>query len=442
MSIKCLILSHAFNMDGRAASQTITDKVAALRESGLELFVLSAITGEKDKHLKHRRIIGIGPSALRFDLRHLLARHIGRGYAYTLIMAFTSLSLAPFILIEKVFVGLSSQWSWAILSSIQGLIWMRKYDIKLIYSTGGAWSAHFSGWILKLLTKAPWIVEFHDPMVELPTSSTTLTNYRERVVKKLIERLACNKATLIWWFTEAALDQAAQRYPAQRDKLFCTLPGAMPPQERIKYQRKDRVRFAHFGSLSATRSLSHFVTGLSELFKSNPHLIGHIEVHIYGSKIDELAKQLILDSNMSACFVEHGRIERSEETLASGREKILTLMQQSDCLILLHGCHENCELYIPSKLYEYWWASRPIFALVHQNPQLEAIVKAIHPENFLIATLAPVSAYRESLERFIKMWQEGVFDNFCPALTPATPEAAVDLILEKLREKNLICEMK
>lgn len=440
MSIKCLILSHAFNMDGRAASQTITDKVAALRESGLELFVLSAITGERDKHLKHRRIIGIGPSALRFDLRHLLARHIGRGYAYTLIMAFTSLSLAPFILIEKVIVGLSSHWSWTIISSIQGLIWMKKYDIDLIYSTGGAWSAHLSGWILKLITKAPWIVEFHDPMVELSTSSTTLTNYRERVVKKLIERLACNEATLIWWFTEAALEQAARRYRAQRDKLFCTLPGAMPPKERVKYQRGDRVRFAHFGSLSATRSLSHFVTGLSELFKSNPQLMSLIEVHIYGSKIDNLANQLILDNNISACFVEHGRIEKSEETLASGREKILTLMQQSDCLILLHGCDENCELYIPSKLYEYWWASRPIFALVHQNPQLESIVKAIHPENFLIATLAPVLTYRESLERFIKMWQNGEFDNFCPALLPASPGAAVELIVEKLREKTILFE--
>ena len=42
-----LILSHCFNMDGRAASQTITDKLPYFIESGINLYVLSAITGKK-----------------------------------------------------------------------------------------------------------------------------------------------------------------------------------------------------------------------------------------------------------------------------------------------------------------------------------------------------------------------------------------------------------
>ena len=37
-----LILAHGFNMDGRAASQTITDKVPYLLAAGLDLTVLSA----------------------------------------------------------------------------------------------------------------------------------------------------------------------------------------------------------------------------------------------------------------------------------------------------------------------------------------------------------------------------------------------------------------
>ena len=40
-----LILSHGFNMDGRAASQTITDKIPHLLGAGIQLHVLSAITG-------------------------------------------------------------------------------------------------------------------------------------------------------------------------------------------------------------------------------------------------------------------------------------------------------------------------------------------------------------------------------------------------------------
>jgi UDP-glucose:(heptosyl)LPS alpha-1,3-glucosyltransferase len=43
-----LVLSHAFNMDGRAASQTITDKLPHLEAAGVELVVLSGVSGRQD----------------------------------------------------------------------------------------------------------------------------------------------------------------------------------------------------------------------------------------------------------------------------------------------------------------------------------------------------------------------------------------------------------
>ena len=49
-----LILTHAFNMDGRAASLTITDKIPYLLEAGVEPIVFSAITGIKDQRFPTR----------------------------------------------------------------------------------------------------------------------------------------------------------------------------------------------------------------------------------------------------------------------------------------------------------------------------------------------------------------------------------------------------
>ena len=51
-----LILSHAFNMDGRAASHTITDKLPHLKAAGIELVVLSGVSGEQDGELEHYRL--------------------------------------------------------------------------------------------------------------------------------------------------------------------------------------------------------------------------------------------------------------------------------------------------------------------------------------------------------------------------------------------------
>ena len=51
-----LILAHAFNMDGRAASQTITDKLPHLRQAGIELVVLSGVSGTQDKTFEHHQL--------------------------------------------------------------------------------------------------------------------------------------------------------------------------------------------------------------------------------------------------------------------------------------------------------------------------------------------------------------------------------------------------
>jgi len=74
-----LILSHAFNMDGRAASQTITDKIPHFIEAGIKLTVFNSITGIKDTRFPHHQFLAWGPAAFRFDFRHWVANQYGRG---------------------------------------------------------------------------------------------------------------------------------------------------------------------------------------------------------------------------------------------------------------------------------------------------------------------------------------------------------------------------
>jgi hypothetical protein len=45
--------------------------------------------------------------------------------------------------------------------------------------------------------------------------------------------------------------------------------------------------------------------------------------------------------------------------------------------LLLHGTVPFCEEYIPSKMYEYLWAQRPILALVWRNPQMERMLREL-----------------------------------------------------------------
>ena len=152
-------------MDGRAASQTITDKIPYLLNAGIQPVVFSAITGIKDQRFPHRQFLAWGPAAFRFDFRHWIANQYGRGFLYKLLTRTVSILLAPLISIEKLCLGYSSQWSWAMPAFIHGLRLIRSGQIDVVYSTGGAWSAHLAGLWLKKATGVKWIAEVHDPLV-------------------------------------------------------------------------------------------------------------------------------------------------------------------------------------------------------------------------------------------------------------------------------------
>jgi len=63
-----LILSHGFNMDGRAASQAITDKIPHLLDLGIEPVVISAITVKRQVDRASSGASGrSGGFALRFS---------------------------------------------------------------------------------------------------------------------------------------------------------------------------------------------------------------------------------------------------------------------------------------------------------------------------------------------------------------------------------------
>ena len=364
-----LILSHCFNMDGRAASQTITDKLPYLVDAGVEPIILSGVSGEHDKTFKHYQFVPWGPSGLRFDMRHVIASHLGRGYLYKLIVGLMGLLLSPFIVVERLLLGWQNQWSWSIPATLRSLWLIHKYKPTILYTTGGAYSAHLAGYWIQRLTGIHWIVEVHDPMVKPGTVPAT----RDDRFNAYIEGLICKHADLAWWFTDGALKGAAQRYPELGNRGVVILPGVAKPEVTGKYERGEQMIISHFGSLSDTRSLQPVVSALHILLERQPEMRAKIRIHVYGGFIDRLAKTEISKYGLEDVFVGFGRLERSAETGMSGRDQVLQRMFQADCLLLVHGTISVCSEYIPSKLYEYMWTERPVIALTYKNIQLDQL---------------------------------------------------------------------
>jgi hypothetical protein len=430
-------------MDGRAASQTITDKIPYFLEAGVKPTVFSSITGIKDTRFSHYQFLAWGPAAFRFDFRHWFANQFGRGLLYKFVTTSISILLAPFIALEKTLLGFSSQWSWAMPAYLHGKKLIQNKQVDLVYSTAGAWSAQLAALWLKKSTNVFWMAEIHDPLVirNSPDDLGFATpSNRDARCRKWLEAQICKYADVAWWFTDGAVHYAKLRNPNLNKpgnaKGVMVIPGAEPPgaagevshltapaakqaepwKEKGQEQKQAEemqphhygsyLVISHFGSLAKNRSISTILNRLPILFKNHPEARNAIQVHVYGTKVDSLTADTIDQNRFADLVIEHGRIEKDPVTGKSGRERIAERMQASDVLLLLHGDDEWCAEYIPSKMYEYFWMGRPIWAITHRNPQMNALLAE---RNAYISAADDATSIDQTLERIWLEWEQKSF---------------------------------
>ncbi|MBT8563319.1 glycosyltransferase family 4 protein [Polynucleobacter paneuropaeus] len=433
-----LILSHGFNMDGRAASQTITDKIPYLLKAGIKPTVFSAITGIQDQRFLHRQFLAWGPSAFRFDFRHWFANQYGRGIAYKIMTGLISILFSPFIALEKLCLGYSSQWSWAMPAFLHGLQLIRSGHVDVVYSTGGAWSAHLAALWLKKATGVKWLAEIHDPMVIRSSPEdigTAIPKNRDARFRQYLERQMINHADHVWWFTEGALHYAKQRNPllntAGYANGFVVLPGAEPPGGLASpkpHVYSSKLNLSHFGSLANDRSLSIILKALSALLKKYPEAKESIRIHAYGAALDSLSIEAIKKGGYEDVLIAHGRLEKDPQTGKSGRERVVQKMQEADVLILLHGNDEWCAEYIPSKFYEYLWTGRPIWGITHHNPQLDGMLQE---RGAYLSQVGDDAGIKATLEKIWLDWKnQGLIE---PKWQPMSVDQAVVRILTEMK---------
>lgn len=372
-----LVLAHAFNMDGRAASQTITDKLPHLEKAGIELVVLSGVSGKHDTHFEHHQLWPAGPAGIRFELRHVLRKRLGYGWNYRVFMTLASLVLLPGMVVEKLLCQVESSWSWWLSAYCKGRWLAHRQPFDLVYSTGGAFAAHVAARQLKKALKVPWMAEVHDPLVN-PAHLSDVPMSAQQKMQADIERHICTDADIAIWFTDQALESARKRNPLLAERGKVMLPGIDRPFERMPpYRQGEKFVIGHFGSLSSTRHLGPILAALELLNERRNDLVNVVELHVYGGPLDAISTEKLARSTVKNRVHHFGRIEADPQTGVSGREQILQRMHAMDVLLLLHGEEPICSEYIPSKMYEYLWMQRPILALVHRNPQMAQMLSQL-----------------------------------------------------------------
>ena len=292
----------------------------------------------------------------------------------------------------------------------------------VIYSTGGANSAHFAGYLLAKRTGLPWIAEIHDPMV--------YENWeRWRMALRFaawLEGRICERADLAIWFVETALERAKLRHPVLGDRGRVLIPGAdRPAFSKRRYARGAELVIGHFGMLAPTRNLANVLEALALVLERDPDLSKTVRLGIYGGGVDAISADAISRFPFAGVVRQFGRVESDPATGESGRDRVLKRMQTVDALLLLHGTDRVCEEYIPSKLYEYLWTERPIIGLVWHNPHLDRLLREGGHWSVPADDVAAISG---ALEALVSRWKRNELRDNGRA-SPYTSAAAVEQLV-------------
>ncbi len=416
------ILAHCFNMDGRAASQTITDRLPFLMAAGIRPVVLSAPTGDRDDRFPHFQVFSPAPSGMLFELRHIIKKKTASRVSEKLLKALLTLVCLPFLIIEKLLIQLDSQWSWCLSATLWGIFIARRYRPEIIYSTAGPPSTHAAGYFLHRLLKRPWLAELHDPLI-YDDERPRWHNYWFR---RWIEKATLANAAAVVYFTEKALESASRRHPIRGAALILRPGSEKPDLGTLAYTRGPRLRFGHFGSLAEDRNLACIVEALHTILHNRPGLHDKLRLDVYGAQPDPVTLAALEQFPLGDVFCPHGRLEFDAGTGKSGRQQVLEAMRCSDVLLLMHGRDSDSLEYIPSKLYEYLLMDRPILGFAARGSELETLLtRAGHA----LVDEGDPAAVQAALLTLIQTWEtDGLPD--VAYRSPFTVNRAVEKLLE------------
>lgn len=421
---KWLILAHCYNMDGRAASQTITDRIPFLLDQGVLPIVMSAPTGRKEEKFPHYQIFSPAPSGIKFELRHVGSKRLQNTLSSKVAKLLVTIFILPFFLIEKSVIQLDSHWSWFLSASLRGLFIVPKHRPELIYSTAGPSSTHYAGYILSKIFKLPWIAELHDPLIY----DNEKEKWHKYFFHKHLEKLIFKNASKIIYFTKNAGDNAQKRNPGFTDKWVIIRPGASPFENWSQhYEQQEKIHFGYFGSLASRRNLKDIFKAFHTLFQEHPELSQQVAIDIYGTKLDPITSKALAQYSMNEIVTVHGRLEHDPVTGKTGREQVLEAMKKMDVLLLVHGDDVVlCNEYIPSKLYDYMLVKRPVLGLTHPGSELQHMLEQ---NGFLSADCQNFQEIKTKIYKLIEQWKETGLPDLTQA-SPLTVEGAVRQLME------------
>jgi len=407
-----LIISYYASTGGQASSHTIDSRLGYFRKRGINFHLLSSICGPAYRDVPHIRVPSLFPGGIKNELRNILSRKTTKSFWFNFWKVLLLIPVYPFFLLEEMlvipFTG-ETTWSWFLTATPAAIFICLRNKPKVMYSTGGSFSAHITAAITSRLFNIPFIAELQDPLVHEGRPPGI-----RRALLARIERFLFKRASRVVFVTKQACIHAAERNVEGSKATAIYLGAETVPLFKAEEKRRDRFIIGHFGSLSRERNLDTFLDALSRIFRESPEKANKITLRIYGKLGDTVRARLDSFSFQDVIEIK-GMIPRDEVNRA---------MSDVDQLLLVQHASPISLETIPLKTFEYLNTRKPVLALLN-SPELRELLDGLGHK---CVDVGDTDGIRNALEDCLSLWEQDRLREG-PLPSPYTVDRAVDELI-------------
>lgn len=262
----------------------------------------------------------------------------------------------------------------AVVNALRGI---RRHDPDVVVSMNNPFHIHVVGYLASLVTDLPWVAEFRDPILTHP-------DWEEGSVLKrvagAVEGLTVRNADRVCWLDGIQLpaDYFERTYPEVPSHRFVKLPytGYDPAKfEDVEPRTDDPFTITYAGSFyEGWIEPDDFLAGFGTMLDRTD---APVRAHFYGDW-NERYSAIAEATGVSDRVVTHGFVPHDE---------VIPALLGSDVLLYVGGTDPSNRLNIPSKIWDYVAAERPILALVDPDfavaefIESESLGVVVHPDD-------------------------------------------------------------
>lgn len=259
-------------------------------------------------------------------------------------------------------------WSWALSAIPAGKKLIEKYKPDVIWSTYPISTAHFIAYKLHKHSGLPWIADYRDPLQ---------CRYDPSVLKysgfsKYIEKLAIENCARAVFTTKNARSLYQALYTEQPSQKFAVIENGYDEEkfadlEKVAPVDSSVFTLLHSGDIYGLNRNPHNVLSALSLLKNE----GVISKDNFRMVFRGISDSTAL-ANMAA---EVGVSDLVELLPVIGYAESLSEMLASNALLLLQGELFNNQ--VPSKLYDYIRAGKPVVASTPDNGATADVIRSL-----------------------------------------------------------------